>query len=432
MSETTPTAPLTLRSFWHDLPREGQLLLSVVVFEFLGTGLVLPFLVVYLHEIRGFSLSDVGLLIGLGPLIGFLIVGPGGAAIDTYGARRVILFSTVLLIAGDVVLAFASTLPLAVVAVSLQGVAWGIEWPASQSLIAVAVPSDLRPRYFGVSFTLLNLGIGIGGIIGGLFVDVADPVTFQAIYLADAVSFLPILYLLLFPLRHLAGRPVHDDDEPPETESYLQVLRRPAVAMVVTLSFVSGYVGYAQLNSGTQAFAREVGQVSTQGLGFAYACNTLVIVLLQLVVLRRIDGHRRTRIIMVMSMVWAVAWLTLGASGLLPGTLGATVLVAACTSIFAFGETLMQPTIPPLVNDLAPDHLRGRYNAVSTGAFSLAAIIAPVTAGWLIGHGASNLYIWQLVAGCGVVALVALRLERSLPPGANGIRTPEPETQSVT
>ena len=157
-----------------------------------------------------------------------------------------------------------------------------------------------------------------------------------------------------------------------------------------------------------------------------------MIVLLQLVVLRRIDGHRRTRIIMVMSLVWAIAWLTLGASGLLPGTLGATVLVAACTSIFAFGETLMQPTIPPLVNDLAPDHLRGRYNAVSTGAFSLAAIIAPVTAGWLIGHGASSLYIWQLVAGCGVVALVALRLERSLPHGANGVRAPEPEKQPVT
>jgi MFS family permease len=404
-----------------------------VGFQFLGTGLVLPFLVVYLHEIRGFSLSDVGLLIGLGPLIGFLIVGPGGAAIDSLGARRVILFSTVLLIAGDVVLAFAETMPLAVLAVSLQGIAWGVEWPASQSLIAVAVPTELRSRYFGVSFTLLNLGIGIGGIIGGLFVNVDEPVTFQAIYLADAISFLPILYLLLFPLRHLAGRPVHDDgDDPPVTESYLQVLRRPAVAMVVTLSFVSGYVGYAQLNSGTQAFARAVGEVSTQGLGFAYACNTLVIVLLQLVVLRRIEGHRRTRVIMVMSLIWAVAWVTLGASGLLPGTLGATVLVAACTSIFALGETLMQPTIPPLVNDLAPDHLRGRYNAVSTGAFSLAAIIAPVTAGWMIGHGLSSLYIWQLVAGCGVVALVALRLERSLPAAANGIRTAEPETQPVT
>ena len=124
--------------------------------------------------------------------------------------------------------------------------------------------------------------------------------------------------------------------------------------------------------------------------------------------------------------------MILGASALMPGTLGATVLVAACTSIFALGETLMQPTIPPLVNDLAPDHLRGRYNAVSTAAFSLSAIIAPVVAGWLIGHGGSSLYIWQLVAGCVVVVWVAVRLERALPPHVNGVRVPAPESAPVT
>ncbi len=30
--------------------------------------------------------------------------------------------------------------------------------------------------------------------------------------------------------------------------------------------------------------------------------------------------------------------------------------------IFAFGETLFSPTIPAIVNDLAPERLRGRYN----------------------------------------------------------------------
>jgi hypothetical protein len=60
MSETAVPSPATPSSFWHDLPREGRLLLSIVVIQFLGTGLVLPFLVVYLHEIRGFSLGDVG------------------------------------------------------------------------------------------------------------------------------------------------------------------------------------------------------------------------------------------------------------------------------------------------------------------------------------------------------------------------------------
>jgi MFS family permease len=418
MSREAVPRPSTLASFWHDLPREGRLMLSVVVVQFLGTGLVLPFLVVYLHEIRGFTLGDVGVLIGLGPLVGFVAVGPGGAIIDRYGARVVMLASLMLEVLADVALTFASTLPVAVVAVVLQGVAFGVEWPAVQSLIASVVPTDLRQRYFGLNFTLLNLGIGLGGIVGGLFVDVDQPRTFQLVYVGDAVSFLPAIFLLSVPLRHLAGRPVHDDGPPP-AESYLQVLRQPAVASVMLLSFVSSYVGYSQLNAGTQAFARNVGRISTSGLGFAYACNTLVIVLLQLVVLRRIEGRRRTRVISVMAVIWAAAWGLLGMSGLVPGTLGATLLVAACASVFALGETLMQPTIPALVNDLAPEHLRGRYNALSAGAFSLAAIVAPAIAGWLIGHSWGSAYIAMLVVGCGAVVWVSLRLESQLPAGVN-------------
>jgi MFS family permease len=335
--------------------------------------------------------------------------------------------------AADVALTFASVLPIAVVAVVLQGIAFGVEWPAAQSLVASVVRSELRQRYFGVNFTLLNLGIGLGGVVGGLFVDVHHPRTFQAVYVADAVSFLPALFLLLVPLRRLPGRPIHQDDTgPPPSESYLQVLRRPAVLPVMVLSFVSSYVGYSQLNAGTQAFAREVGRISTTGLGFAYACNTLVIVLLQLVVLRRIEGRRRTRVISVMAVIWAAAWTLLGMSGLVPGTLGATLLVAACASVFALGETLMQPTIPALVNDLAPDHLRGRYNALSAGAFSLAAIVAPAVAGWLIGHSLGSVYIAMLVVGCAAVIWVSLRLESRLPAGVNGAATSASDGEVVS
>jgi MFS family permease len=126
-------------------------------------------------------------------------------------------------------------------------------------------------------------------------------------------------------------------------------------------------------------------------------------------------------VISVMAVIWAAAWGLLGMSGLVPGTIGATLLVAACASVFALGETLMQPTIPALVNDLAPDHLRGRYNALSAGAFSLAAIIAPAIAGWLIGHSWGSAYIVMLVVGCAATIWVSLRLETRLPDGVNGV-----------
>jgi len=422
MGSTAPTTSRPpLSSFWHDLPREGRFLLSIVVLEFIGTGLVLPFNVVYLHEVRGFPLSDVGLLLGVPALVGLLAVGPGGAAIDRIGARVVQLGTLTMLVAANLVLAVAATPAVAALALVLNGLGFGLSWPAYQSLVASIIPSSIRMRYFGVNFTLLNLGIGIGGIVGGFLVDVERLWTFQAVYVADAVSYLPALVILLGPLRHVAGRPEPHHEE--DAAGYLEVLRRPAVPTLTLLSFVGSFVGYSQLNTGMPAYARAVGEVSTQALGLAFAANTLVIVVLQLVVLQRIEGRRRTRVIAVLGVVWALSWVLLGTSSLVPGTLAATALVAGCASVFALGETLLQPTIPVLVNDLAPDHLRGRYNAVSSGAFQLAAVLSPPVAGWLIGHGLASGYIAALVAGSLLLgALAVLRLEPQLPVGVNGVR----------
>jgi MFS family permease len=311
---------------------------------------------------------------------------------------------------------------VAALGLAINGVAFGMMWPAAQSMVAAVIPSALRQRYFGVNFTLINLGIGIGGIIGGFFVDVAEPRTFQVIYLADGASYLPALLLLLGPLRHIAGRVEVSEGDDAAPASYLAVLRSPAMATMTVLSFVSSFVGYSQLSAGLPAYARTIGEVSTRALGLAFAANTLVIVVLQLFVLSRIDRRRRTRVIAVMGVVWACSWLLLGFSGLVPGTLGASLLVAACASMFAFGETLLQPTIPALVNDLAPDHLRGRYNALSSGSFQLAAVIAPPVSGVLIGHALGNVYIGLLVVGCLLCGLIAVAwLEPRLSPHINGV-----------
>lgn len=416
----------TLTSFWHDLPRDGKLLLSVVVFQFIGTGLVLPFWVVYLHEMRGFGLDTVGLLLAVLSLGGFLASIPTGGAIDRFGARRVQAVGLVLAIAGQTIMVFAATLPTAVIGLMLTGASFGIGWPAAQSLISTIVPSELRQRYFGVNFSLLNLGIGTGGIIGGFAVDTDRLWTFQAMYVGDACGYVLPLVVLLGPLRHAGGPAPREDSDGPEVKvGYVEVFRRPAVATLVALTFVFAFVGYGQLNTGMPAYARAISEVSTRGLGFAFAANTLVIVLFQLAVLKRIEGRRRTRVLVLMSVIWAVAWLLLGASGLVPGTLGATILVAACASVFAIGETLLQPALPAIVNDLAPDELRGRYNALQSGTFQLAAIMAPIAAGLFIDRGLGSWFIATLLGGLAIVAWLSLVLERQLPPAVNGVRLDE-------
>jgi len=420
---SSPTTRPSIASFWHDLPREGRMLLSVVAFEFIGTGLVLPFWVVYLHEIRGYSLDVVGLLLAGMSAAGVVTSIPGGTLIDRVGPRRAMVGVLVASIVGETVMAFASNLPMAVLGVTIVGGGFGVGWPAAQALVSSVVPSEIRARYFGMNFSLLNLGIGIGGVVGGLIVDVDRAATFQAMYLGNAVSYLPGLFLLLVPLRHI-GKPAAVSHEHADgvKVSYLAVLRAPAMGTLCTLMFVSAFVGYAQLNSGMPAYARAIGEVSTRGLGLAFAANTLVIVLLQLLVLQRIEGRRRTRVIVVMAVVWAASWALLGASGAFPGTWTATFFVAACASVFALGETLLQPTMPAIVNDLAPDHLRGRYNGLTSGCFQAASILGPIVAGFMIGHGLHLEYLVLLVAGCGLVAWLSVaRLEGELDDRANGL-----------
>jgi MFS family permease len=421
---STPTKTFTLASFWHDLPREGKFLLSTVIFEFIGTGLVLPFSVVYLHEVRHFPMETVGILLAVPAVVGLLMVTPAGVVTDRIGARLVLVSSIVTMLLSNVVLAFATTPLTAALGLALMGYGHGVSWPAINSLIGNLIPSEIRQRYFGINFTLLNLGIGIGGLIGGQFVDISRPETFTTIYLLDAASYLFPLAILLGPLRHAHGRAAVPEDDGSPRVTYLTLVRDSRLAALLGLTVMAAFIGYAQLNSGLPAYARAEGQVSTEGLGYAFAANTFVIVLFQIAVLQRIEGRRRTRVAMVMAATWALSWLLLGATSVVPGTVAAIVLLSASTGVFGLGETMLQPTVAAMTNDLAPDHLRGRYNALSSLMFQFASIVGPVASGFLIGRGLASTYIGVLVVGCAVLAWLGLVAERRLPAHVNGIRTP--------
>ncbi|MBL0746916.1 MFS transporter [Nocardioides baculatus] len=413
------SSSVTLRQFWTGLSAEGRWLLSTVAVQTLGRGLTLPFTVIYLHEVRGFSLDLAGTLMAFIAIVALAVTGPGGALTDRIGARRVLLFSTTCQLIGCAVLAFATTPVVAAVAMAFLGINFGMSWPAFNSLIAAVTTGEQRQQYFGINFALVNLGIGVGGVIGGIYADVSEPHTFTVIFLADAASMLVPIALLLGPLRGVTGHHEAPDDDTSDG-SYLAILRSPAVIGMTALTFMAVFVGYGQLEAGFPAYARQVGEVSTAVIGFSFAINTAVIVLLQFLVLRRIAGHRRTRVMLVMCAIWAVSYVALGATGVLPGPVAAAC-VLAYMGLFALGETMMQPTIPAITNDMAPDHLRGRYNAVNAGAFQAGAICGPLFAGVVLDRGWSSAYIVVLVASCGLIAVLALVVERLIPATVNGI-----------
>lgn len=412
---------LTMKGFWSGLTPPARWLLSTVAITHLGRGATLPFTIIYVTEVRDIALDTAGALMALIAVVALVTTAPTGVLIDRLGARLVMLTSTLVQLLAMVVLAFATSVPVFVLGFTLLGTSFGVSWPTVNALIASIVPPPLRTQYYGTNFALLNLGIGVGGVVAGLFVDVHRAWTFTAVFLADAVCMLIPLAVLLGPLRQVTGRAATPPSEDAAPASYLAILRRPVVAWVAVLTVISSAVGYGQMESGFPAFARQVSEVGTRTIGFAFAINTGVIVLLQFLTLRLIAGRRRTRVYMVLSLLWAAAWLLIGATGLVPGTWVAAFGVLFFHVLFGFGETMLQPSIPAMVNDLADDHESGRYNAATAAAFQIGAIAGPVLAGWLLDRRLAGGFVAFTVAGCLAMVVLARVIERFVPPGANGV-----------
>src|SRR5262245_60376476 len=177
--------------------REVRRFLLGTLFSSLGLGLSLPFLLVYLTQVRGLNAGTVGVLVAATGVVGLAVTPLGGWLVDRVGARRVVLQSLLMVAVGTLSLAFvdgAVTGRASWIAIGGLGVAM---WAGSSTILATLVAEHERQKAFGLNFTLVNLGVGIGGLIAGSFVDIAHPVTFQFLYAGDALSYLAPFALLL-------------------------------------------------------------------------------------------------------------------------------------------------------------------------------------------------------------------------------------------
>jgi MFS family permease len=405
----------------HDARR----LLVGTLFSAIGRGLTLPFLFIYLTQVRGLEAGTVGFLVAWMGAVALGLAPVGGSLVDRYGARRVVLPCLGIEAVGTGSLALVRTPATALLVLTLIAVGGAALWSAQTTILAMLVTPEERQKTFGLSFTLLNLGIGTGGVIAGFVVDVARPVTFQAIYVADAASFLiPAAILLAMP--HVGRRVEPDPGAPAAAQSsggYREVLRDRSFVYFVVFALTLTTFGYAQIEIGFSAFATVVAEVRPGIVGWALAANTLVIVTAQLFVIRWLDGRSRTRSLAVVGLIFATSWVVLALAGV-AGSNGwraaAVAGVIACAVIFAMGETLLSPVMPAITNALATDELRGRYNAMASIIWGVSGIIGPIAAGPLIGAGRAPVWAGLVICGSLVASLLALGLHRRLTPAQDG------------
>ncbi len=413
---TGSPAPLTLS------PLVRRLFFGISL-SALGNGLVMPFLYVYLTEVRHLTPTFVGLVLAWMGLLSLGLTGPVGTLIDRWGPRPVLMLGLVVEAVGVVSWSMVTTIGEAFAVGSLIAAGGVALWPAGNALLTRMVDVSQRERAFGVQFMLMNAGLGVGGLISSVLVSIDDVGSFQRLYQFNAVSYVAYL-VVLATLPRLTGALVKEETEgePAPQGGWREVFRDRTLLRVVAITVLMLTFGYAQIEAGFTAFSVTVAGIEPHYLGWAFAANTGAIVAGQMITLRLIKGRARSRLMAVTAAIWAAAWIVIGLGGVVSGW-WAVAMVVIGLGVFGVGETIWAPVAPAIINALATEELRGRYNAIGVMSWSISGIIGPALAGILFGSGLAGLWLGLTIGGTALSAVLLLGLGKHLTAEQNGLVT---------
>ncbi len=383
-----------------------------------GLGFTVPYLYVYVAQVRGLGPMTAGLVLAVFAVAALIVLPFAGRAIVRRGPLPVLLTALVTAAVGALSLGLSSGEATVLLSAGLLGAGQAVMQPALATMIVDCSTSGTRSRAFATQFFLQNLGLGVGGLIGGHLVDPDRAGSFTLLFSLEAAMFL-LLVAVMATVRMPQAPRLDGAVAPSAKGSWKQLMGNRAMVQLCVLGFVLFFACYGQFESGLSAYGVEAAGISTSALGTALAANTLVIVIAQFAVLRFVERRKRSRVIASVGLIWAVAWAVAAYAGLGNGSQAmATAAFISTYALFGVGEALLSPTLAPLVADLAPAGMAGQYNSAFALVKQLALAVGPAVGGPL-GASLHAPYVVIFLLISLSVTVLAVRLGRQLTEAQN-------------
>ena len=396
-----------LRSLDPRLSRDVYVLQGGALVNAFGNGIVLPFLIIYLHNVRGIPLGLAGLAAATQSASALCSGFLAGTLSDRIGPKRVLVGALCVM---TVAFALMPQIRVAWQAFALY-VVWGAGsgsfWPAQSALLAAMAPPGRRPAAYALQRLVMNLGVAVGGVVAGLIASVAHPSSFTVLFAVNCATFVGYIFVI----ARVRAPELHPDRA---SGTWREVGRdRTFVAFsLLNATFMASAI--ALMVELLPPFAKNVAHVNEQEIGVIFALDSIGIVLFQLPLAKLSEGRRRMRGLALMGVLWSVALLGVWAGGAWFAATAAAAVFAAATLVFALGESLHGAIHAPLAADLAPPQLVGRYLALASLSWQAGWIVGPAIGGTFLQH--APLLLWPAAAAVNLLcAGWALALERRLP-----------------
>lgn len=381
--------------------------------NFFGYGLVLPFEIIYLHQVRGFSTSIAGLVLAATMGTSAITTPPTGALLDRYSAKALVVAGNLVSALGYAGFAFVHRPWQGFACSIVAGVGLGAAGAANRTLVVRLITPEQRPAAFALNRVAGNFGIGSGATVAGFIVAAAQRLsTFQLLYLFDAVTYAAFALIVLAAVpspRAVTAAATHDDGT-----GFREVARDRPFLIVIAANVVLVVVGHTFFSNIFPPFAKAHTPVGPAVIGIIILVNTSVIVIAQIPAVRVVARMRRGHAFAVTSALFALALLAVLPATLIHSAIAATGVLVGVGIVLALGEIAHILVLGPLVADMAPEHLLGRYLSLYTLTFTGSLALGPAIGGLLLQNSPDVIW-WGGALAAMLAGIVLLQLGDRMP-----------------
>ncbi len=140
-----------------------------------GNGVVLPFLLIYLHNVRGISFGLAGLAAAVQSAAALASGFLGGTLSDRLGPKRVLLGALAVMTVAFALMPLIRTAWTRSRSTRSGGSAAAAFWPSQSALLAGLTPAARRAPAYALQRLAMNVGVALGGVTAGLIASVGHP-----------------------------------------------------------------------------------------------------------------------------------------------------------------------------------------------------------------------------------------------------------------
>jgi len=367
--------------------------LSIVMLINRSGTMVVPFMSIYCIQQLHFSIVQAGIimaLFGVGALAGAFL---GGKLVDKIGFYDMQVSA---LISGGlffIVVGFLQSFAVLAIGTFVLSLCNESFRPANSAAIAHYSSDANKTRSYSLNRLAINLGWAVGGGLGGFLASINYHLLFWVDGFTNILA--GILLLLLMPRAAVAKTIKKHDAAIIKTSAYKDKIY--LVFIVLATLFA---VCFYQFMIMQPVFFKIDWHFSERFIGFLMALNGLLIVVIEMVMIHKLEG-RLNRMIYIIGGValGSVAYVLLN---ILPPVASSAIVVVV---LVTFSEMFAMPFMNSFWISRTTPHNRGEYAALYSMSWSAAQIVAPFFGSNVIAYGGFNL-LWWMLGGISLAASV--------------------------